>query len=232
MSKKQAKDKKSIVDIAKERFKLAQEANDELRKQAIADKVQALFNIALNTALAITKLPAQGGLLGVAAIPIIVALGAIQAATVIASPIPEFAKGKKRGDSYKGIGLVGEAGTEIVEKDGKRQIVDKPTLTYLDPNTTVYTARETERMLADKRGSNTFTQSMDYNRSFVNKSNEYRHNQATMKGIDFSDRNVTEAIHQGFDGINLWLKNDDGSITKKKGRSIVKDNSNRTIYYQ
>jgi hypothetical protein len=42
MSKKQAKEKKSIVDIAKERFKLAQEANDELRKQAIADTRFAL----------------------------------------------------------------------------------------------------------------------------------------------------------------------------------------------
>ena len=223
-------------DNAEAKIRIEQQYDKKIaelkRKQAIADKALALFNIGLSTAQAImshTKLPPPANAI---MIGLDIALAALQVATVVATPIPEFAKGKKRGDQYKGIGLVGEAGTEIVEKDGKKQVFDKPTLTYLDPNTTVYTARETERMLADKRGSSNYMASMEYNRNFINKSMEFKQNQNGFKAIDFSDKNVTNAIEKGFDGINIWLNNDDGSITKKRGNSIVKNNTNRSIYYQ
>ena len=56
------------------------------RKQAVADKAQAIFNIIINTAAAVSKGP-------VPLIPFIVALGAIQLAKVAATPIPKFEKG-------------------------------------------------------------------------------------------------------------------------------------------
>lgn len=72
--------------------KLADEVAKIKRQQAIADKAQALFNIAISTAQAVaaaTKLTVGAP----AAIALAVAIGAIQAATVAARPIPKFEKG-------------------------------------------------------------------------------------------------------------------------------------------
>jgi hypothetical protein len=72
--------------------KLADEVVKVKRQQAIADKAQALFNIAINTAQAVSKATTTGP--GAAAIiPLVIALGAIQAAVVAARPIPKFEKG-------------------------------------------------------------------------------------------------------------------------------------------
>lgn len=60
------------------------------RRQAIVDKAQGLFNVGINTATAITKAGAQ---LGVFAVPAQVALGilgGLQAASIIAQPLPEI----------------------------------------------------------------------------------------------------------------------------------------------
>jgi hypothetical protein len=66
--------------------KLADEVAKIKRAQAVADKAQALFNIAISTAQNIAKGPAP-------LIPFYIALGAIQAAAVAARPIPKFEKG-------------------------------------------------------------------------------------------------------------------------------------------
>jgi hypothetical protein len=75
-------------------------------------------------------------------------LGAAQAAIVLAKPLPEipkFAKGTK--SSPAGVALVGEAGRELLYKDGKASLVDKPTYVDLSAGTQVLTNRETERIL-------------------------------------------------------------------------------------
>jgi hypothetical protein len=82
-NKKQADQKKFEAQITEEK-----------RKQAILNKELALFNIAINTAQAIIKLPADGGFLGLAAIPAMIALGVAQAAAVLAAPLPKFHKGR------------------------------------------------------------------------------------------------------------------------------------------
>lgn len=74
--------------------KFEAQITEEKRKQAILNKELALFNIAINTAVAITKLPSEGGLLGIAAIPLMIALGVAQAAAVLAAPLPKFHKGR------------------------------------------------------------------------------------------------------------------------------------------
>jgi len=66
--------------------KLADETAKIKRSQAIADKAQALFNIAISTAQNIVKGPPP-------LVPLYIALGAIQAAAVAARPIPKFEKG-------------------------------------------------------------------------------------------------------------------------------------------
>lgn len=59
------------------------------RKQAIADKASALFSIAINTAIAAMKVTGQTGIGAALAVPLVIAGGALQAATVLAKPIPE-----------------------------------------------------------------------------------------------------------------------------------------------
>ena len=116
------------------------------RKQAIADKAEALFNVAINTAVAVTKVWGQTGIFGVAAqIPILI-MGALEAAAIMAKPIPKYAAGTKNAPG--GLAITGEAGTEIIEQDGQIGIVDKPTLSYLKPGAKVYNSFETQQIFA------------------------------------------------------------------------------------
>lgn len=86
----------------------------ELRiRQARADKAQALFQIAINTASAIIQ-----ALPNIALSIAIGAIGAVQAAAVASRPIPQFFKGKEPGE-YEGPATWGEKGFEILQRDGK-----------------------------------------------------------------------------------------------------------------
>lgn len=84
-----------------------QQAKSIKRQQAEADKRLAIFNIILNTAVAIVK--ALGNPFLVAAVA---ALGAVQLGVAIATPVPAFMHGtkKKRGS---GLAYVGEEGPEL-----------------------------------------------------------------------------------------------------------------------
>lgn len=103
------------------------------RKQAIDDKVTALFQIAINTAVAVSKLLSDTALAGTPLIPILIALGAAQAALVLAQPIPKF----RTGTSYapQGPAIVDEAGRElIIDRHGNLKEMGSnsgPRLTYL-----------------------------------------------------------------------------------------------------
>jgi hypothetical protein len=105
------------------------------------DKALAIFNAIINTAAAIVKALATGG-------PVLAALagaiGAAQIAIIAAKPIPKFKIGKK--DSYEGLGMVGEAGAEIIERQGVHYIVKEPTITWLGAKDKVYTPMETFMM--------------------------------------------------------------------------------------
>lgn len=70
--------------------------NEINRKAAIADKLAALFNIGINTAVGITK-----AFPNVFLQVLIAAAGALQAATVAAKPIPQFAKGGWTGNGFQ-----------------------------------------------------------------------------------------------------------------------------------
>ena len=100
--------------------KYAAESASIKRRQAIADKAQALFKIGIDTAKAI-----------VAALPnvplsiLMGVLGGIQAAAVIATPIPQFDKGTK---SLPELSEVAERRPEFVVKNGKAELFTKPTI--------------------------------------------------------------------------------------------------------
>jgi hypothetical protein len=76
--------------------KFAKQEADIKRKQAVADKEQALFNIAISTASAIIKQFAATPLpFGAPLIALVAATGAAQLAFAAAKPIPKFNKGTK-----------------------------------------------------------------------------------------------------------------------------------------
>jgi hypothetical protein len=106
-----AENQKALQD---ERVRIEKETQkkirEEKRKQAILDKAAAVFQIAINTAVAATN-PA------VAINPILQALvilqGAIQTAAVLAQPIP-YRKGSKDTGAKGHLARVGEEGEELV----------------------------------------------------------------------------------------------------------------------
>jgi len=100
------------------------------REQAVVNKVFTLFNIALNTAQAITKALPNYGLVALAA-----ATGALQAAAVVATPlpaIPQFEKGGKviaggrKDDGYL-YGRSHREGGILIEAQGGEYIWDRET---------------------------------------------------------------------------------------------------------
>lgn len=141
----------SAEEAARRRLRIEEETARKqaefARKQAIADKANALFNIAINTAQGITAAlasvppnPILAGIVG--------ATGAIQAAAVAARPIPEFFKGTD--SSPEGLAYVGERGTELLEyPDGSKKLATQETLTWLPKGTRVHTAEKTKEILGD-----------------------------------------------------------------------------------
>jgi hypothetical protein len=100
--------------INDERVKAEKEAEkkirEEKRKQAVVEKAAALFQIALNTAISLTN-PAVA--LNPLLIALISTLGALQAAAVVAQPIP-YRKGSKDTGRQGHLARVGEEGEELV----------------------------------------------------------------------------------------------------------------------
>ena len=91
-------------DLLAQRVAAEKKADAEIRKlkreQAAADKAQAIFEIIINTAVAVSQLLANPFLAAAAGIA-----GALQLATVIAQPLPKFFKGTKfveRGNNKAG----------------------------------------------------------------------------------------------------------------------------------
>lgn len=131
-------------EAAKRRKQLEQAERQEKQRQAERDKKLAVFQALLAIPRAYLQGMAQGGL------PLAIIYGgiaAVQAAMVAARPIPKFKKGKK--DSYEGPGIVGEAGAELIEQNGKFFIAKKPELVWLNKSDKVYNPAETLAMIPD-----------------------------------------------------------------------------------
>jgi hypothetical protein len=119
--------------------------NQIKRKQAISDKAQAIFNAAINTAVAITK-----SLPNLALAILVGILGAAQIATIAAKPIPKFKHGVKN-KKNSGIGIVGDAyQSELIRlpnTDNYFETPSKPTLTYLPKGSDVIPHYEKENII-------------------------------------------------------------------------------------
>ena len=124
------------------------------KKQAQDNKKEAIFQIIIDTAMGIMKAIGANPILGIPLGAVIGALGAAQIATVIAQPLPQFAKGTD--DSPEGFAEVGERGRELIRdgKTGKWSITpETSTVTYLTKHSQVITNAETERILSQDHNS-------------------------------------------------------------------------------
>lgn len=111
-------------------------------KQAVWDKAISAAQIGISTAEAImTTIANLGWPLAIPFVAATSAIGALQLATVLATPIPAYAEGTKNKEGHRGgTALVGDAGKhEIVMYDGKIWITpDTPTLVDLPKGTHVF----------------------------------------------------------------------------------------------
>lgn len=116
------------------------------RKVAVENKINALFEIAINTAVGVSK--ATGSVAGIPLIPLIIALGAAEAALVLAQPIPQFRTGTK--NAPEGSAIVDEGGPElIIDRHGNLKEIggSQPRITYLEQGDKVFTATKTKEIL-------------------------------------------------------------------------------------
>ncbi|PKK36533.1 hypothetical protein BWI96_11810 [Siphonobacter sp. SORGH_AS_0500] len=110
-------------------------------KQAKADKDNALFQIAVNTAINASRYLPTNPLFYVA-----LASGAVQAAIVLAKPLPQFFKGTNY--SPEGPAMVAEYGPELIQgPKGDMRIVSEPSIVNLEKGSKVKTAFETSQLL-------------------------------------------------------------------------------------
>jgi len=138
---------------AKERERIEEEfarKQSEIQaKQAKNEKIQALFSVAINTAIGASKaIAASPATFGLPFLPFVIAQGAIQAALIAGQPIPEFAKGTENAPER---GIMGEVGRELFfTKSGQVGLAEKPT--YFDgkefKGMKIIPNKETEQILS------------------------------------------------------------------------------------
>ena len=105
--------------------------------------------------------------------------------------LPSFPTRRSSDLAPGGLGIVGDAGAEIVEQDNQLALIEKPTLTYLKPGAKVYNNFETQQMFMQS-GKDDFIvkeaidrQTNDIVSAIVNKQELH----FTTRGIVISDRN-------------------------------------------
>jgi len=114
-----AQEKALIAEREKIEAAAQKKIREEKRKQAVLDKANALFQIALNTAVALTG---PDKITNPFLIALVLATSALQAAAVAAQPIP-YRKGSKDTGAKGHMARVGEEGEEIVYMPGGSKVL-------------------------------------------------------------------------------------------------------------
>ena len=111
---KHLEEEKQIKLEALEKKRLKEE-----QKKAKFNKAKAIVDIAINTAVAISRAVAESTFLGLPLIPVLAALGALQIAAVLAQPIPKYKDGLDEA-KLDHIAMINDGGQqEYVERGGK-----------------------------------------------------------------------------------------------------------------
>lgn len=133
ISEEEAEARKRAAEdkTAKKNEEIARKKAALQTKQAKLEKATNIVTAIMNTAVAIMKAWSQGGIFAAPMAAMIAAMGAIQLATIVAQPIPKYAKGTK---GHKGgLAWVGDGGVSetVVTNKGMFLTPDTPTLVDL-----------------------------------------------------------------------------------------------------
>lgn len=132
------------AEYDRKKQKLEQEKNRRLRRQAILEKSLNIAKATINTALAVTAALAEGGPIYAA---LVGALGALEIAAIVTTPIPAFKDG---GIAPGGTILAGEVGTEMMVSPAGQVSFTPPKATLMDveKGTRIYSHDDTMRKIA------------------------------------------------------------------------------------
>lgn len=138
-------------DAEKKRVILEKKRLKEKQKSAKFDKAVAITIAAINAAQAVlVQIGGGDPYSAFARAALAAAIGAVQLATIIAKPIPQYFKGAAPGEHKGGAAMVGERGTELMRAPGGDWQLTPSTATVMDlkPGTEVIPHDETMRRLA------------------------------------------------------------------------------------
>lgn len=127
----QGTEQEILLQEAKEQAeeRINERKRQALKRQAVLNKLMSIAQIGMSTAVAVMKNYEQGFAVGSALNILTIAMGALQTATVLATPIPQYKYGT---DSHiGGNAIVGDGGKKevMITPDGKISVTpDKPTL--------------------------------------------------------------------------------------------------------
>lgn len=189
------------------------------RKQAVADKALAAFQIGVNTAVAIISAlaPPPTGLGPVAGIPLSVlvgAMGALQLASVLTKPLPAFEFGTQ--NSPEGWAIVNEKGPEVITpKSGNPYFIESQgaTLAYLEAGSKVKPADESKRLME----SNMFEDTNEFFRRGDDSINRYL--------IDRNERVLVSALDRNFNSLIESNRDIEQAVRGNKPPNYIKRGS-------
>lgn len=133
ISEEEAEARKRAAEdkTAKKNEEVARKKAELQEKQARLEKSANIVQTIMNTAVAIMKAWSQGGIFAAPMAAMIAAMGAVQLATIVAQPIPKYAKGTK---GHKGgLAIVGDGGVSetVITERGMYLTPSTPTLVDL-----------------------------------------------------------------------------------------------------
>lgn len=173
------------------RLELEKKKKKEQKKQAIFNRTLAIADIAINTSKAIIKSIAESPLtFGLPWSAFATATGALQLASVLAQPIPAYAKGT---DNHEGgLAIVGEERPEVITEPNKDPyIVSKPSLLNLPRHTIVTpSVEEYQKIFAS-----TDLNSLNNKKTQIEQAKE---KQLLVMNNSFDEKAVKKAISDGF----------------------------------
>ena len=175
----------------------------EEQKKAKFEKANALIQIAINTAIAVSKATAQTGVGFVVPVPLIIALGAIQAATVLAQPIPKYKDGLKNAKEDH-LGMINDGGRqEFIERDGNILTTStKNAIINLKKGDTIH--KSYEDMIGNDMFSNLSRSIFLNNLYSKNKISEVSNLEKVFdKNLKTLNKDLKQGIRDGFKNVNI-----------------------------
>lgn len=181
----QAETSRKNEELEKKKVELQQ-------KQAKWDKATSIAQASISTALAITR-----ALPNLILASIVAAMGAVQVATIAATPIPAYKDGTKAGGHIGGLAIVGDGGKhEVIVYGGNQWITpDKPTIVDLPRGAEVFPD------IADFEDGHVAMNPIPDNKDFPLLINDYSELTSEIKGLRSEFRRMARQQHE--DAYNL-----------------------------